>query len=622
MDDILNRPQSTIWQKLKIALIIFLPLTILTNGILWLFYYQERETKRNIIKTHAVNMTEMQRVKIGDNFKLIVADLMFFANYNQLLDIFENSEFHVTHLINDFSLFSRGSKIFDQIRMLNETGMEIIRINLSKGKPVIVPSEQLQFKGDRYYFKDTIGLEKGEIFVSPFDLNIEHGRIEQPLKPMIRFSTAVFDRRGQKRGVIIFNYLGANLIQDIKNLVIDSPGFYMLLNSDGYWIIGMDLEDEWGFMYEGRKSRALKNTNPSAWEKISESESGQFDHTEGLFTFTTVYPLLEGWKSSTGSEEAFGTSAEIKKAKEYYWKVVSYIPKDFLITSAKESLSKYIYICIMIIVILGIGSWFLASVKVRKSVAVRELANRTEELGQANIRLQELDRLKGIFIASMSHELRTPLNSIIGFTGIILQGITGEINEEQRKQLTLVKNSANHLLELINDIIDLSKIEAGKVELLIKEFEISGLIRELEESFRVSVSEKGLKLSLEVPDRVIVKSDERRTKQILFNFVSNAVKFTNRGEIAIKSAKRDESVQVSVRDTGVGIKKEHMDRLFKAFSRIRNEGVPFREGTGLGLYLSKKIADLLNGEIKAESEVGEGSVFTLSLPLPKEEREA
>ena len=196
-----------IWQKLKIALIIFLPLVILTNGILWIFYHQEREATRDIIKSHAVNMTEMQRVKIGDNFRLIVSDLMFFSSYNQLQNTFEEPGFHMTHLLNDFSLFSRGSKIFDQIRMLNETGMEITRINLFKGKPVIVPSEQLQFKGDRYYFKDSIGLGKGEIFVSPFDLNIEHGEIEQPLKPMIRFATPVFDREGQKRGVIIFNYL-------------------------------------------------------------------------------------------------------------------------------------------------------------------------------------------------------------------------------------------------------------------------------------------------------------------------------------------------------------------------------------------------------------------------------
>ena len=204
MDDTRSRPQSIIWQKLKIALIIFLPLAILTNGILWIFYHQERETTRDVIKSHAVNMTEIQRLKIGDNFRLIVSDLMFFSSYNQLQNMFEEPELHSTHLVNDFSLFSRGSKIFDQIRMLNETGMEIARINLFEEKPVIVPSEKLQFKGDRYYFKDTIGLKKGEIFVSPFDLNIERGKIEQPLKPMIRFATPAFDRKGQKRGVIIF----------------------------------------------------------------------------------------------------------------------------------------------------------------------------------------------------------------------------------------------------------------------------------------------------------------------------------------------------------------------------------------------------------------------------------
>ncbi|KKL26305.1 hypothetical protein LCGC14_2396580, partial [marine sediment metagenome] len=138
---------------------------------------------------------------------------------------------------------------------------------------------------------------------------------------------------------------------------------------------------------------------------------------------------------------------------------------------------------------------------------------------------------------------------------------------------------------------------------------------ELEEHFRVSVSEKDLKLSLEVPGRFIINNDERRTKQVLVNLVGNAIKFTDRGKIAIKALKRDGSVEVSVRDTGIGIKKDHMERLFQAFSRIRNEGEPYREGTGLGLYLSKKITDLLNGGIRAESEVGKGSVFTLSLPL-------
>jgi len=244
-----------------------------------------------------------------------------------------------------------------------------------------------------------------------------------------------------------------------------------------------------------------------------------------------------------------------------------------------------------------------------------ELEGKTGELEQANIRLQELDRLKSMFIASMSHELRTPLNSIIGFTGIILQGISGEITEDQRKELTMVKNSANHLLTLINDVIDVSKIETDRVELFIEEFNLADLMQGVKESFKVAADEKDLKLSLEMPERLIIKSDERRVKQVIMNLVSNAVKFTDRGEIEIKVRKEDKRVEVSVTDTGIGIKKEDMKKLFKQFSRIYVEGRPVTEGTGLGLYLSKKIVDLLGGQIKAESEFGKGSMFTSTFPL-------
>lgn len=244
-----------------------------------------------------------------------------------------------------------------------------------------------------------------------------------------------------------------------------------------------------------------------------------------------------------------------------------------------------------------------------------KVAERTKELMQANLRLKELDRLKSMFIASMSHELRTPLNSIIGLTGIILQGISGEITEVQRKELTMVKNSANHLLALINDVIDVSKIEAGKVELVIEELDLSELIQEVSDSFKIAVDEKGLKLSLETPERLIIKSDERRAKQIIINLMNNALKFTDKGKIEIKAAKKDGCIEVSVADTGIGINQENIKMLFKQFSRIHVAGRTKVEGTGLGLYISKKIAALLGGEIEAKSEFGKGSKFTFTLPL-------
>ena len=273
---------------------------------------------------------------------------------------------------------------------------------------------------------------------------------------------------------------------------------------------------------------------------------------------------------------------------------------------------------LFIATIYELRQWDMRNARRRELELEQRVRERTSELAQVNIQLKELDRMKSMFIASMSHELRTPLNSIIGFTGILMMGIAGEITEEQRKQLTMVKNSANHLLALINDIIDVSKIEADKVELLIEEFDLSSLLQEVKDSLTVAVDEKGLKMPLKMPEKLVIKSDERRVKQIIVNIAGNAIKFTDEGKIDVKVEKKDKMVEVSVRDTGIGMRKEDMDKLFGAFSQIPIGGRT-EEGTGLGLYLSKKIADLLGGEIWAESNFGKGSKFIFTLPLKYKE---
>ena len=249
-----------------------------------------------------------------------------------------------------------------------------------------------------------------------------------------------------------------------------------------------------------------------------------------------------------------------------------------------------------------------------------DLKTRTTELERANIRLQEMDRLKSIFLNSMSHELRTPLNSIIGFTGIILQGMSGEVSHEQRKQLSMVKNSANHLLGLINDILDISKIESGRVELSLEEFNLDDVAREVVESLSPTASEKGLELMTEVPEGITLTSDRRRVKRALMNLVSNAVKFTDQGSVKITAGVTGgDNLEVRVIDTGVGIKKEDMNKLFQPFQQIDISLTKKHEGTGLGLYLTKKLTGLLGGDISAKSEYGRGSEFTFTIPLQYEE---
>ncbi|VAW34837.1 diguanylate cyclase/phosphodiesterase (GGDEF & EAL domains) with PAS/PAC sensor(s) [hydrothermal vent metagenome] len=268
--------------------------------------------------------------------------------------------------------------------------------------------------------------------------------------------------------------------------------------------------------------------------------------------------------------------------------------------------------------------------------ARRDLLNLVADLNRANEKLQELDRLKAMFIASMSHELRTPLNSIIGFTGIILQGMTGGINDEQRDQLERVFRAGKHLLLLITDVIDIAKIESGKIVPYAGEFLLGGVIDEACDNLKVQIAEKGLELRKTVPETPIrMKSDRRRILQCLLNFLSNAVKFTVRGTVTVavkwhkgigtegrqaQSKGRHEMsggfVEISVTDTGIGIREEDMPRLFQSFVRFESQQKTTTPGTGLGLYLTKKLTtEVLGGELWAASRAGEGSVFTLRLPV-------
>ncbi len=245
-----------------------------------------------------------------------------------------------------------------------------------------------------------------------------------------------------------------------------------------------------------------------------------------------------------------------------------------------------------------------------------QLEAQAGELAQAKETAESTDRLKSTFLASMSHELRTPLNSIIGFTGVILQGMAGDVNEEQRKQLIMVENSASHLLSLINDVLDISKVEAGKVELSLEEFRLDDIAGEVVETLSPAANEKGLELVTEVPGGVMLFSDRRRMKQALMNLVGNAVKFTDQGNVTIAArVPGDENLEIRVTDTGIGINKEHMDKLFQPFPQIDVSLNKRHEGTGLGLHLTKKLVNLLGGDISAKSEYGRGSEFTFTMPL-------
>jgi signal transduction histidine kinase len=250
--------------------------------------------------------------------------------------------------------------------------------------------------------------------------------------------------------------------------------------------------------------------------------------------------------------------------------------------------------------------------------AVRDITDRKLAEEARRRSLQEANRLKSEFVANMSHELRTPLNGIIGFSEFLIDEKPGKLNPKQHEYLTDILNSGRHLLQLINDVLDLAKVEAGKMELFPEHFSVRSAIDEVCSALRSLAREKQIDLRSAVAAEVeVVLLDPQRFKQILYNLISNAVKFTGEGgTVEVSAGPHDENgMSVKVQDTGIGIRKEDFARLFVEFEQLDSSLARRYEGTGLGLALTKKIIELQNGTISVESEVGKGSAFTVILPL-------
>lgn len=249
-------------------------------------------------------------------------------------------------------------------------------------------------------------------------------------------------------------------------------------------------------------------------------------------------------------------------------------------------------------------------------------------LQRANKQLKELDTLKSAFIANMSHELRTPMNAIIGYTDLLLDEVDGPLNDEQKASLKKVSANARHLLQLINDVLDISKIESGKIELRPKEVSLKDLIDGIIVTFEPMISKKGLTFSLEIePGAEKLFVDEDKARQILINLISNAVKFTHKGGITVRarvsergldSDGKPQFIEIAVIDTGIGIKSEDLDKIFDKFAQADVSTTRQYEGTGLGLSIVRGLVALHKGMVWAESEVGKGSTFHVLLPFRKE----
>jgi signal transduction histidine kinase len=244
------------------------------------------------------------------------------------------------------------------------------------------------------------------------------------------------------------------------------------------------------------------------------------------------------------------------------------------------------------------------------------VTERTHELEVAKDAAEHSDRVKTAFLSTVSHELRTPLNSILGFTDVLLQGLSGPLTADQQRQLRIVRDSSTHLRSLIEDVLDISRIEAGQIGLEFGDVDLYEIVSRRVEAFGPEYARKGLQLRIEVEGTLpSIRSDRKRTAQIVNNLLSNALKFTDRGDVTVQLRKLPDRVEMQVIDTGIGIPASAQQNLFNPFTQVVRPGGRMHEGTGLGLAISRNLARALGGDITMASEVGRGSRFAFWLPL-------
>jgi PAS domain S-box-containing protein len=369
--------------RLKNFVVIFLPGILVLFTLSLIFYQRESTAREKLLKNNEMFLLENQLETLKNPLKSIVSDLKVLSSQQEMLALLDQgTEDALSALSAEFLAFSTHRQVYDRIRFIDPKGREIIRVNYNNGLPKFVPPDELQYAGNRDYFKNTSQLKAGEFYMSPFALNSDMGKIDNPPTPVITFGIAVFDRAGQQSGVIILTYLGDHLLQPLRKLARENQRSIYLLNSQGYFLLGATAQSEWGFLYPDRKTQTFQARFPSAWKTISFTEKGQIADGTGLFTYITFYPqlcVLEPSRAYLNSSGPCGCYSG--QNNENFWKLISFVPAATLPGGASFALGKnLVYFDTIFILIFGVTAWLLAGVTVQRNTAREKLQEKETRL--------------------------------------------------------------------------------------------------------------------------------------------------------------------------------------------------------------------------------------------------
>ena len=370
---------------ITVTLKVFLPVWCIVTLVTILFYRQQLNSLRTDVLSEQRSSAFMITSIVEDDLKVPFAELKRLVSDPATVDALNgDSSVKATakgRLAHSYLHLIAATELYDQLRIIDAAGNEVVRVDYRNGHPAVVPDGQLQNKAGRYYFEDTLKLSAGEVYISPFDLNIEHGKLEQPLKPMIRIATPIFGGNGDKLGILIINYLGKRLLEQIRKYGASAFTGTEMLNADGFWLSSDSSANEWAFMYPDRKQITFGHSFPDAWKTIQATRSGQIENENGVFTFQTIFPMrISHAISSDGSPIARGRSHRPVGTEQYMWYLVKHIPINSWMDIQRPLRVQFLVALLLLTAGTLLGAAVIARAILRRKYAELELVKMNSEL--------------------------------------------------------------------------------------------------------------------------------------------------------------------------------------------------------------------------------------------------
>ncbi len=556
-------PISGLW--IRSFSMFFLPPVLTLAALVAAVHVIDRAAEWRVRRGEASGLVDLQRETLLGEFRSIESDVLFLAQQQRLVDFASGRTSARDAIEREYIHFCAAKRRYDQIRFLDLDGVEQIRVNFADGTPAVVPESGLQAKAGRYYVDAALEIDPGEVYVSRFDLNVEHGVLEEPRKPVIRFATPVFDASGAKRGILVLNYLGARLLGHVADLATSFVGSSMLVDAEGYWLVGPSPDDEWGFALG--IERRFSSEYPFAWKRMTTERRGIVTTDAGIFAFETI-----------DSENPLH--------------FVAHAPRRDVARRPARVLQRLLLVYGVMVALVATLAAFLARASTLRSAQdakIRDSETRLRALTTRLLDTQEEER------RAIARDLHDDLGQLVTATSLDLQRAQAESSDERRgAAIGHALASTEMLLERVHEIA--TRLRPTVLDDFGLRDALQSLAAEFESargvSVRTALGERGLDLPTEVSQNLF---------RIVQEALTNVTRHAEASEVEIELAAHPDRVELRIADDGRGFDPAAVDQ------------------GRLGVLGMRERAELLGGTLVVSSAPGDGTRIEVVIPRPDHE---